>query len=456
MNKIREEFKKKTVKQFKCSNCGGELTVMNKRSNFVGCNYCGAVIETTSDTYRVINQLQPPNNFPPKSFLTLGMIAQFDGKHHMIIGRTRWQSNYQEYYAEDGETGYENETWEYDEWVMISEDAQYFYLIEDEDGYAISRSYIPKFPNMQNGNNIKNFDTNAKEYLQEYGTSSVQYFEGESTYQIKPGDTVQFAMYERKNKPYICESRLNSDGIVKEIEFFQENSISYAQTVRAFADDDTVKSRQEEMQKKVGGLEDTKKRKKFTAKFFLYVSLFFLIAFIVSIGKSGNKVVETVFPCGAGCGDFVKIDTVLKDTARATFVYVSNKPIAVDTKDRILDVSLSTSISNEGECSALLEIINEKNETVQDLFGDFHRYIEEGSEDDYVDSKESVSDNFQIDKNAAYKMRITIDLPVAHQSDMQIKLSVFNGTLMGTYFLFLWILSTILALIFFIIYKKSG
>lgn len=456
MNKIREEFKKKTVKQFKCSNCGGELTVMNKRTNFVGCNYCGAVIETTSDTYRVINQLQPPGNFPPKSFLTLGMIGKFDGKNHMIIGRTRWESDYQEYYSEDGETGYEKESWEYDEWVLISEDAQYFYLIEDEEGYAISRSYTPKFPNINNGPALKNFDAGTNERALEYGSSVVAYFEGESTYQIKPGDTVNFAMYEKKGNPYICESRLRASGELKEIEFFREQGISYAETVRAFADDDTVKSRQEKMKERVGELEEKKKRKKFIAKFFLFVSFFFLMALFVSIGMSGKTIVENTFPCGSGCGDFVKKDTVISDSGRSVSIYTTNKPIAVDEKDRILDVSLSTSITNEGECSAFLEIMNDRNEIVQNLSGDFHRFIEEGSEDDYVDSQESASDNFQIDKNAAYHLRITLSLPEARQNEMQIKLLVCTGSMMGAYYLALWIFFTLLAVIFFIVYKKSG
>lgn len=455
MINIKEEFKKKTVKQFKCTNCGGELTVMNKRTTFVGCNFCGAVIETTSDTYRVINQLQPPNNFPPKSFLTLGMIGKFDGKNHMIIGRTRWQSDYQEYYSEDGDTGYENESWEYDEWVLISEDAQYFYLIEDEEGYAISRSYTPKFPNLNQKYSIKNFDTGSKEHILEYGSSNVAYFEGESTYQIKPGDTVKFGMYKIKGNPFICESRIYSTGEIKEIEFFTERSVSYAEIVRAFADDDSVKSRQEDMQKRVGEIDDIKKRKLFYAKFFFYTSLAFLVGLFFCLGKSGKYLVDQTFPCGATCGDFVKKDSVINDTARTFFIYETIKPFTASTKDHILTVKLTTSFASEGESNAILEILNDKKEMMHELVGDFHRYIEEGSEDDYVDSKEDVSDDFQIDKDAEYHMRLTMDLPNAQQNELQVRLIVEGGSLMGAYFLFLWILFTIIALIFFVVYKKT-
>lgn len=464
MSNIKDGFKEKKVKQFKCSNCGGELTVMAKRTNFVGCNYCGAVIETSSDAYRVINQLQAPGDFPPKSFLKLGMIGKISGKHHMIIGRTRWESDYMEYWVEDGESGYDNETWEYDEWVLISEDAQYFYIIEDADGYHFSKSYTPKYPNLPNGSKVVDFNSNKSRFLNEYGTSKVAYFEGESTYQIKPGDTVSFGAYELGQETYVVESRLLENGELKEIEFFLEYEKSYAELVRAFADDDTVKSRQEEIKARVEELDQIKRRRKMISKICMFIFFACTFIFIISFFFYGKDVIEQTFPCEAGCGIFdmksKRVDDSVKaqlypDSSRINYVFQTREPIKFDAKDHILDVYLRASIAGETDFFANMEILDEKGDVVQEIPCNFHRYIEEGSEDDYVDSKESEGQSFQIDKSAAYHFRVVMELPATKVNDIQAKLTMTIGSILNRYFLMLMILSFIVWIIAFIVYKRT-
>ena len=492
MSKIREEFRKKTVKQLKCTNCGGEITVMAKRTNYVGCNFCGAVLDTNTDEYRIINQLQPPNDFPPKSFLRLGMIGKFFGKYYMIIGRTRWQSNYMEYWAEDGETGWDAETWEYDEWVLISEDSQYFYIIEDASGYAISRSYIPKFPNINQGAYIKDFDTGKNKQLLEYGGSNVLFFEGESTYQIKPGDAVHFGMYEKGKKDYIVESRLTKDGKIKEIEFFSETPVVYADMLKAFDDDDTVKSRMQEIKGKLNDLELKKKKRKSTANLFFIVCLATLLCFFYTLFNTGDNFMTQLFPC-SDCGKFKIVSdkqqelpkqkqpvnqkqaslnktqstqenantntnatSIHPDSARTIITYESDNLISVDTKDRIFTINLSAKFLGETECFVILEILNDSNEVVQQIAQEFHYFVEEGSEDDYVDSNESESKDFQIDKNAAYKIRITTDMPEKDKDKISVMLTLNKASIMSSYFLILLIIFIVIWLVLFIRYKMTN
>src|SRR3989339_95747 len=489
MSKIREEFRKKTVKQLKCTNCGGEITVMAKRTNYVGCNFCGAVLDTNTDEYRVINQLQPPNDFPPKSFLRIGMIGNFFGKHYMIIGRTRWQSNYMEYWAEDGETGWDAETWEYDEWVLISEDSQYFYVIEDASGYAISRSYTPKFPNINQGSNIKDFDIGKNRQLLEYGGSNVLFFEGESTYQIKPGDAVHFGMYEKSKKAYVVESRLNTEGKIKEIEFFSETPVIYADMLKAFEDDDTVKSRKEEIKGKLNELEIKKKKRKTTANLFFIACIAVLLCFFYTLYNSGDDFLTQQFPC-SDCGKFKIVSdkqpeavvqkqsvgktqkqTSLKkmqpapvktqspaihpDSARTILTYESGELISVDTKDRIFTIKLSAKFAGETECFVVLEVLNDSNEVVQQIAQEFHYYVEEGSEDDYVDSNESESKDFQIDKNAAYKIRLITDMPEKNKDQITFKLTLNKASVMSSYFLILLFLFIFIWVALYLRYKMT-
>ena len=225
-----------TVKQFRCSNCGGEITLVNTRTRYVGCQYCGSVADARSEAHQVITKLNEPSKFPPRSFVKLGMTAVFDGVKHQVIGRTCWKSTYKEYWSEDGESGYSDETWTYDEWVLMSEHRTYFYLIEDAEGYAISQSIVPANPNRpaQSVEKMRNFNSNASERIQEHGHSEVTYFEGESTYLIRLGDNVHFAEY-RQTRSYIVETRLGKDAQPKEIEFFVETPVARRNLLAAFA-----------------------------------------------------------------------------------------------------------------------------------------------------------------------------------------------------------------------------
>jgi hypothetical protein len=244
-----------SLKKLSCTQCGGELELHNRRAQYISCRYCGAVLDLNSETYQIIEQLTNPQNYPPFSFIELGVELELFGIRYIVIGRTRWQSEYKEYYQEyddeDGwERGYSDEIWEYDEWLLLSQYKNYLYLIEDKKGFAISASVGPTAPNLpktfayKNINFIKN---GAPGITQEYGANKILYFEGESTYLKKKGETAAFAMYQKKlsendyligleNIPLekfygatidcVFEWRIDSQQKLKEIEFFIEIPVS--------------------------------------------------------------------------------------------------------------------------------------------------------------------------------------------------------------------------------------
>jgi ribosomal protein S27E len=245
-----------SLKKLSCTQCGGELELHNRRAQYVSCRYCGAVLDLNSETYQVIQQLTNPQNYPPFSFIELGVELELFDIRYIVIGRTRWQSEYKEYYEEyddeDGrERGYSDEVWEYDEWLLLSQYKNYLYLIEDKEGFAISASVGPTAPNLpktfayKNINFIKN---GLPGITQEYGINKIVYFEGESTYLKKKGEEAAFAMYQKKlsedddnligleNIPLekfygatidcVFEWRMDSQQKLKEIEFFVEIPVS--------------------------------------------------------------------------------------------------------------------------------------------------------------------------------------------------------------------------------------
>ncbi len=224
----------KKVRQFKCKNCGGELELYNQRSQYVACPYCGSVADSSSDAYKVLTNMDKPSKFPPMSFIEIGMEGVFNDKVYKVIGRTRRRNNYKEYWAEDGETAYSDETWILDEWLLISEDATYLTIVEDSEGYTIANPIIPKYPSLPQGETMLDFYYNKPKQVQEYGQTEILYYEGESTYLVKTGDKSAFSEYSDYNsKSYSAEWRYK-DNEVKEIEFFEETPISSSELIKAF------------------------------------------------------------------------------------------------------------------------------------------------------------------------------------------------------------------------------
>lgn len=219
------------IRQFPCPNCGNQLQLINKKTRYVGCNYCGIVSDPNSEASKIILKLNSPSKYPPFSFLKLGMKAYINGFKYQVIGRTRWQTTHMEYWKEEIYSGYGTEKWVYDEWLLMGERFDYFYIVEDADGFYISKNIIPKYPNLPifSPNLIYGIDPHPvkNQRLNEIGSAKVLFFEGESTYQIKPGDTIHYASYEKNKISYVIEWRTDEDNPhnqyeIKEIEFFEE------------------------------------------------------------------------------------------------------------------------------------------------------------------------------------------------------------------------------------------
>lgn len=289
-------IEQRKIRQYRCPSCAGELELQNPRTRYVACPYCGTVTDIRSDAYHVLTKYANPSDYSPKSFLRLGKEAILFGKAHKIIGRTRWRSNYTEQWHEAGESGYEKGTWEYDEWLLISEDATYFYIIEDSEGFYFSFSIVPPYPSLPKGKQINDFFINGKLIkASEFGSSEILYFEGESTYLVKPGRKVGYLEYTSGNNldrhsiympglgTYIAEWRYNDEGKIQEIEFFREQKVRYNKLQYAFM---TEEERMEQEQKEQAKLLEKIKVRKTNKRIFrigglinLFIGLFLIIMY---------------------------------------------------------------------------------------------------------------------------------------------------------------------------------
>lgn len=224
-----------STRQFKCPNCGGELQLFSQRTRYVGCTYCGTELDTTHPEAHKIAQLAKPSSYQPYSFVRVGMEALIANVRYVVLGRTRWQTDYWEYWIEDDEAGWENEKWEYDEWILYSEHRNLLYLIEDEEGFTISRTFIPRSPTLPSSyNQTISLIGGAARIIREFGQAKAVYHEGESTYQFQTGEVSHFATISEGKRDHSIEWRKDERGGVFEIEFFEEEKLPRKVILAAF------------------------------------------------------------------------------------------------------------------------------------------------------------------------------------------------------------------------------
>ncbi|MEO0469846.1 MAG: hypothetical protein AAF206_09520 [Bacteroidota bacterium] len=238
---IKTQAELTSVKQFNCPSCGAAHQVLNPRAKILACDYCGSVLDVKSEDYRILETLGKPSRHAPMSFIRVGQVANINGNDYQVLGRTRWRMKYKEYWSEEGESGYSNEVWVYDEWLLISQQRTYQYLVEDREGYWMSEEIIPETPTLTPNNlRMSFFKAQPRQIVREYGHQEVIYFEGESNYRIRQGDKAKFGTIIERGINYSVESRLDKNGEVKEIEFFKETPISRRKLLEAFSQNEEI------------------------------------------------------------------------------------------------------------------------------------------------------------------------------------------------------------------------
>ncbi len=359
MSNITIEDKLTPVRQFNCTSCGASLEVFNKRAKYTGCSYCGSLLDVQSDTHKLLSKLGTPTDFKPYTFVRLGMQAQFNDKKYQVIGRTRWRMDYKERWEEEGEVGYSTEIWYYDEWLMLSEQRTYFYLVEDKEGFYVSNEIYPTSPSLprQHSEKISFYQGYKKKPIQEIGAAKVQFFEGESNYRILIGDRIGFANYKyNKKKKYAVEWRINKKTAnIKEIEYFEEIKKSNFSILEAFEENEAVKK-----------ILDNQRYWRFILFSAIATLALFFITTIVSINKTGEYIFVHTYDVSSTQKDI--------DVSITTPRFNITKPGLYQLKLRGAFNQDNTSMYS------IAYIHNEKGEPIRAIEGDFYYWtgIEDG------------------------------------------------------------------------------
>lgn len=383
MSTIRQQKYLQSVRQFKCSNCGGELQVVNPRTNFVGCQYCGSVQEAKTESHKVLLKLAKPSQSPPMRFIKLGMEAVFNGVKHKVIGRTRWRTSYKEWDSESQQ--YENSTWQFDEWLLLSEHYSFAYLVEDKEGFSLSYPYVPRYPNLPTSEGwVKEYNSGDRKRVTEFGTGKIVHFEGESTYQIEVDKEINFAEYKTGNTVYVVESHFyKGTKELQEIEFWREPSVSYAQVLEAFSQNPEVKQKKEQY------VTRRKTYRFFVVSFFLLAAVCFA-AFFLSL--SAKKVVDVTYNIPY---------TISNSSSDSMQLIATTDRFVLEQQDEMIEFILSVSSNGFRDGWAGMEICNAQDEVINTMEGDFY---DEGDE-----STTMTSQVYKVDKTGEYYIKLYVE-----------------------------------------------
>ncbi len=274
---------------------------------------------------------------------------------HHVIGRTRRQNDYKEYWVEDGESGYSDETWILDEWLLISEDATYFTLVEDEEGYTIVKPVIPKYPSFPQGEKMQDFHSGNKKRVLEYGETEILYYEGESTYLVRTGDKSAFSDYSGgRSTTYSAEWRYKN-GEVKEIEFFEEVPITRSELLKAF--------NIEQSQETYEAAPDKTVRKGISNKFIIFwASVFNFVLAIVIMLSTDIKPTRERYDINITNSGSQNVSSKLVNDTIQEFVYKQKVPLKDNTKKVSFDYYHSLMKGSKSMDEVILSDVN--NDTI--------------------------------------------------------------------------------------------
>lgn len=413
-------------KQFKCSSCGGELKLISKRTQYVGCPYCGAVAEANSLAYKVIAKMDAPSKFPIYSFVKLGMIGVFEGVKYQVIGRTRFRMDYKEYWKDDSGSGYSNEVWYYDEWQLLGENFTYFYLIEDKEGFKISKMFYPAYPNLPKGNHLRSFDKNSEKQINEYGSVKVIYFEGEATYEVKVGNQHDFALYKAGwgAQAYVVESRIGKGGETKEISFYQENAFSPENCLNAFAEDTHLKQFYE-------GFERTKKSRRIFRRSYAAICVIFFFMMFFSFAE------DDVFSKQVKLSEY----KVTKQTDSLTdFQYVTDF-FELKEVGKVYSLDVSVTMPDNMDSYTEMEVIDSKGNVINELVGNFYRASgdeawSEGGEsgvEHWEENETNFNEVYQLDSAGKYQVKLNVQVSKLYPDEISYSIRVSKTTLTRYY-----------------------
>ena len=175
---------KTKIVELKCTNCAGAVSVHGGAGvKTVVCRYCNSVLDLSDEQHAILSRVK--KNARPRKPIKPGAKATFDSKTYEVFG---WL----QYKGSDSE-----ETWTWDEWLLVAEDNQARWLSYDpEAGFVLQErleTYEPFDPHTASA--IKTPQGTAR--VKERATAKVTALAGEFTWRASVGDRISYLEAQR-------------------------------------------------------------------------------------------------------------------------------------------------------------------------------------------------------------------------------------------------------------------
>lgn len=207
--------------ELKCPNCGGNVSVHGgKGVKSAVCTYCGSVLDLSAEQAAILGQVDP--QVEPFKPIYPGDKGRFDGKEYEVYGWMRYE-------GADSE-----ETWHWDEWLLIANDGHSLWLSYDpEDGWALQERIADFEPfNPRTASFIRTSVGSAR--ITERDSARLVALRGEFTWQARIDDHIQYL--DAQTRDYLFSVEYTAD----ELEVHGGARFTDKEIKKAFASDQGI------------------------------------------------------------------------------------------------------------------------------------------------------------------------------------------------------------------------
>lgn len=410
-----------------CPNCQHTNYVWDDEVRYMYCYTCGVASDLAFN--RTLNASLKTEDFPYYSFLRVGQILYLEEKEFIITARLRYRSVHKEYYTSDEGSGYSNETWYSDTYILQNTQegkSERYYLNEDKEGYSLGMP-VTVDKTEADPTNLElftNFYEGRSDYrVTEYGSLFLEFFEGEAEaddpYTI--GTQTHFATYQEGMWSYSVEQ---GDGWK---EFSADKKITKEALYKALENNPFIKTYQE----RDAGFATIRKITSAAA-------VISFVVFLFSLFSDGTPISTT--------------NVNVKDIDKAEG-YLS-KPIKIDNTGTNYNIDWSVdfqSTQNQG-MYVVIELLDKDKNVINAVESDFWYESGTDSEGNWTESETSSSKYFKFVEEGDYFARIYAQTDStyftdANKSQAIVKFVVNEGAFLSRYFLMLSGFLTLVALL---------
>jgi len=275
------------LETLKCPNCQASLELRGGSDiKSIVCNYCGSVLDLTEEQAAIIGQAD--RQVKPMVPIELGMEWKYKGQQYQVIGWIRYE-------------GWDDEdTWQWEEWLLVSGSGQYRWLSYDPEKkqFQLYKKISPRAPfNPRRDTNIKVPGGVAR--IVERAPARIAALAGELTWRAKVGDELNYIDARRGSVPYSVEYN------TEELELLEGINLPETEIWQGFGRDDLL---QEARQRKTERSAELNKIGKGHAQFSRRAYIFLALAIIF---------IMFMFCCVFGGGGLVGPGYITSQSVRA-------------------------------------------------------------------------------------------------------------------------------------------